>query len=136
MENPTLSGMNTHAIRWLALLLCAGCADVPMETHVISDPPGARIEVNGSYVGPAPVDVTLPQTANRHRLKGRTIILAMQVAPGQKLQEKVLQNHQQIPSQVLFDMRLGQQAGSKELSTPAATNEPPAEAKPATNISD
>src|ERR1041384_3913306 len=136
MENPTLSGMNTHAIRWLALLPCAGCADVPMETHVISDPPGARIEVNGSYVGPAPVDVTLPQTANRHRLKGRTIILAMPVEPDQKLQQKVLQNHQQIPSQVLFDMRLGQQAGSKELRTPAATNEPPAEAKPATNISD
>ena len=127
--------MNTRAIRWLALLLCAGCADVPVKTHVISEPPGARIEVNGSYIGPAPVDVTLPQTANRHRLKGRTIILAMPVAPGQMVQEKILYNHQAIPAQMLFDMSLDQRAGSKESSGPTDTNPPPSEAKPATDIS-
>ena len=108
-----------------ALLLIVGltgCETPPLRTRIISEPPGARIEVNGNYVGPAPVEVTLPQSGDRHRLKGRAIILALPTAPGQRLQETVLTHKQVVPEQVLFDMSFDRQAVMMEA---LQTNAPP-----------
>ena len=115
----------------LVLAAAAGCTSVPpVMTHITSDPPGARIEVNNGYVGTTPVDVALPQTPNHHRLKSTMVIAALPVAPGQKLQQKIFEHRQLSPAQIWFDMTLDPQAASVGLSTPPSTNQQPAEAKP------
>jgi hypothetical protein len=110
----------------LLLLMLVGCASPPLATRIITDPPGARIEVNGNYVGPAPVDVTLPQTGNRHKLKGRAIILAFPVAPGQKLQQVVLSSKQIVPAEVRIDMTFDREAAMIPPATPPAATPPAA----------
>jgi hypothetical protein len=86
-------------------IVCAiGCATPPMVTHIKSEPAGARIEVNESYVGEAPVDVTLPQAGKRHRLLAHVMIRALAAEAGQNDQEKHYYYHQWAPENVLFDM--------------------------------
>ena len=96
--------------RMRLIVLCAaaamvvGCATEPMVTHVISDPPGARIEVNESFVGQAPVDVTLPQVGPHHRLRMHVTIRAIPVEPGKPEQAKEFYYNQWAPEHVLFDI--------------------------------
>ena len=106
----------------------AGCAtEVPVRTHFISEPPGTRIEVNGNYIGTTPVDFTLPQTPNHHKLKGDVTIIAMPSSPDQKQQQKILRHRQEAPAQVLFDMTLD------ESGNHARTDKPPVAATSDTN---
>jgi len=84
--------------------LIAGCADQPVRTHIVSEPAGARIEVNGAYMGTAPLDVTLPQKSEHHRLRDMARIVAVPAEPGQYQQEKTFFDHQPAPVEVLFDM--------------------------------
>ncbi len=85
----------------------AGCATTPMTSHIQSNPPGARIEVNESSVGVAPVDVTLPQKGPHHRLREHVTIRALPAGPGQYEQVKEFYYNQWAPENVLFDMTPG-----------------------------
>jgi len=86
-------------------IACAiGCASEPMRTHITSEPPGARIEVNESYVGDTPVDVTLPQSGPHHRLKAHVTIRALASGAEQSEQEKQFFYNQWAPENLLFDM--------------------------------
>jgi hypothetical protein len=96
-----------HQMKLLAivaiLVSSIGCATKPMPTHIQSDPPGARIEVNEAAVGLTPVDVTLPQTGSHHRLKEHITIRALPAGPGQYEQEKQFYYNQWAPENVLFE---------------------------------
>jgi len=85
------------------LIVCVGCA-TPTVTHIESDPPGARIEVNENVVGDTPLDVTLPQKGEHHRLLGKVVVKAYPVKEGEYKQEKVLFYRQEAPARVLFIM--------------------------------
>jgi hypothetical protein len=89
----------------IAPIACAiGCASQPMLTHINSEPPGARIEVNENYVGVTPVDVTLPQSGSHHKLKEHITIRALALEAGKPDHEKQLYYNQWAPENVLFDM--------------------------------
>jgi hypothetical protein len=97
----------------LQVVLCAvaigyyaGCAAEKVVTHIDSQPPGARIEVNDNVVGITPCDVTLPQHGEQHRLPERVIVKASPTegAERQYKQEKFLVSHQEAPTRILFIM--------------------------------
>ena len=73
-------------------------------TLVISEPPGARIEINDEYVGDAPLYVELPQYRYGGRLNRRILMRATPKDDGQA-QVKVLANGAEIPQRMLFDTR-------------------------------
>ncbi len=75
----------------------------------MSDPPGARIEVNNDYVGDAPTTITL--TGNKQGVVRQYVIRATPIAGGQYVQTKVLSHYRggpsdPVPSRIFFDMRL------------------------------
>ena len=113
--------------QFMVLLVVAGlcgCETVPVQTRITSEPPGARIEVNGNVVGEAPVTVTLRQTQNHHKVKGLTTIQAYPVQEGQFVQTKTLQKVL-VPEHVHFDMRLQPlSVGLPAIVKPAETNAP------------
>jgi hypothetical protein len=88
------------------LVICVGCAAEKSVTHIDSQPPGARIEVNEGVVGVTPCDVVLAQHGEHHRLSQRVIVKAYPPdnAQGQFKQEKFLVSQQEAPSRVLFLM--------------------------------
>jgi hypothetical protein len=94
--------MNLVAVCAAAATL-VGCATPPMMTHITSDPPGARIDVNESFVGQAPVDVTLPQRGPHHRLRMHVTIRAIPTEPDKPEQIKQFYYNQDAPKTVLFD---------------------------------
>ena len=83
-----------------------------VEIH--SEPPGARIEVSGNYIGDTPITTTL-QCAPDGRFLEHTTIRALPTIPGQYVQSKFFdggyqyyhQLNNSVPSRVFFDMRLG-----------------------------
>ncbi len=83
-----------------------GCASERLVTHIDSQPPGARIEVNENVVGTAPCDVTLFQRGENHLLRQRVIVKAYPAdgSQGQYPQEKFLVSHQRAPEHLLFIM--------------------------------
>ena len=87
-------------------MTCIGCAAERTATHIDSQPPGARIEVNGNAVGVTPCDVVLEQRGEHHRLRQRNIIVAYppEGAQGQYRQQKFLVSHQEAPARILFIM--------------------------------
>jgi len=87
-----------------AVVFTAGCASEPIATHIQSDPPGARIEVNEGTVGTAPVSVVLPQHGSHHRLREHVTIRAYPTGPGQYQQVKQLYYNQWAPQNIEFDM--------------------------------
>jgi hypothetical protein len=89
-----------------SLVICIGCAAEKSVTHIESQPPGARIEVNEGVVGVTPCDVVLSQSGEHHRLQERAIVKAYppEGAQGQYKQEKFLISHQEVPSSLLFIM--------------------------------
>ena len=88
------------------LVICVGCAAEKSVTHIDSQPPGARIEVNEGDVGVTPCDVVLPQHGEHHRLSQRIIVKAYPPdgAQAQFKQEKFLGSQQESPSRLLFIM--------------------------------
>jgi len=79
-------------------------------TEVISDPSGARIEVNGDYIGDAPLFVKLPRPSalKRHRdtSEGTVTVIAYPVGERQYRQVKYLDVRRRVPSRIFFDMNL------------------------------
>jgi hypothetical protein len=73
--------------------------------QIISDPPGARIEVNQDYVGDAPLSISVPEKDGNFTKE--TIIQATPTQQGQYVQSKWFSNGEAIPSRLLFSTGLG-----------------------------
>ncbi len=56
--------------------------------EILSEPPGARIEVNDDYVGDTPATISVPCTPDG-RFTEATVICAMPTRPGDYMQTKV-----------------------------------------------
>lgn len=93
----------------------AGCAGVrsashgPVTTRFISSPTGARIEVNGSYIGNAPMSYTWPaQYQDGARFRDELTVRAYPSGAGQFAQRKFFESHggnlPLIPARIYFDM--------------------------------
>ncbi len=104
---------------FLASLALVGCATMSPNTYVmdyngytyyqykveiISNPPGAKIEINNDYVGDAPITRTVN---GNWGMLADTIIRAIPTQPGQFVQTKYLPGTQPFPSRIYFDMSLG-----------------------------
>jgi hypothetical protein len=86
----------------------------PRKTQIISEPPGARIEVNGNYVGDAPVTVELPQRGDY--IDEDTVVRAVPNGGGDYTQTKRFLTSDpwyhpgfagdKIPSRIFFNMHL------------------------------
>jgi hypothetical protein len=72
--------------------------------QIISDPVGARIEVNDDYVGDAPISITVPREGANFA-KGTTI-RATPTLQGQYVQSKYFDRTSEVPSRILFSMGL------------------------------
>lgn len=111
-----------NSTRFAALALFAGllgCATRPelehqVVTEIISDPPGVRIEVNGDYIGDAPVTTKLRHHPSDKVVMGKVVIRALPRNGGEHIQEKTFQGPQYpfdphrdvVPKRVFFDMKL------------------------------
>ena len=112
-----------YGLALLFVLSCCGCSTTELNTflygdpvgrpawvpaqatgwgiaHIISDPPGAKIEVNDSYAGITPLDVPL-----WYQNWAMIRIVANPVLPGQYLQNKLL-TVPPIPQTIYFNMNL------------------------------
>lgn len=87
----------------------------PRKTQIISEPPGARIEVNDNYVGDAPVTVELPQRGEY--FDEDTVVRAIPDEGADYTQTKRFLTSDpwyhpgfagdKIPSRIFFNMHLG-----------------------------
>ncbi len=107
----------------LCMLSCYGCSTAELNTflygkpngrpgwvppqatgwgvaHIISDPPGAKIEINDNYIGVTPIDANL-----WYQNWAMIRIVANPVLPGQYLQNKLLMVPP-IPQTIYFNMNL------------------------------
>jgi PEGA domain len=89
------------------------------KVEILSDPAGARIEVNDNYVGDAPITVEIPQSGGY--FTRNTVIRALPTEGGDYVQAKYFSgsipdvwypetvgaHRDQIPSRIFFDVRLG-----------------------------
>lgn len=90
--------------------ILAGGLPRDYEVEVVSDPPGARIEVNNDYIGDAPLKVMMRGTPNGG-VSRNYVIRALPVEHGQFTQTKAFVHYSRIPSnpiprRVFFDMHL------------------------------
>jgi PEGA domain-containing protein len=86
----------------------------PKETQIISEPPGARIEINGNYVGDAPLTVELAQRGDY--FDEDTVVRAIPHEEGDYAQTKRFLTNDpwyhpgfvgdKIPSRIFFNMHL------------------------------
>ena len=101
----------------LLLILCAGCAASKVGTRtveIISEPPGAGIEINGVYKGKAPLKVSVTAMIHDDESYGcfarETFIKASPTAPDQSEQTRLFQGYDgheggdPIPKRIVFDM--------------------------------
>jgi hypothetical protein len=99
------------------------------KVQIISDPPGARIEVNNDYVGDAPITLDILNLYGSGQFSADTVIRAIPNEAGDFVQVKHFAGHpdkygpeksDQIPSRILFDMHLGPVAPTVDVNvTPA-----------------
>ena len=86
----------------------------PKKTQIISEPPGARIEINDNYVGDAPITVELAQRGDY--FDEDTVVRAIPTEEGDYTQTKRFLTNDpwyhpgfagdKIPSRILFNMHL------------------------------
>ena len=103
--------------RTTGLLLCAavlyGCAasftavseGTVGATLILSDPPGARIEINDDYIGETPLYVKFSTGTTHGRFIDAMIVRALPIGAGQYTQTKNLYG-KKAPRKMLFDMGL------------------------------
>ncbi|MHC4458064.1 MAG: hypothetical protein ACYS0I_13455 [Planctomycetota bacterium] len=100
---------------WIcSLLTClvffAGCAAFEAytaTTKVISDPPGARIELDDDYIGDAPLEIIWDERLMMERtFERKHTITALPIYGGQQVQLKFFWPGDSIPKTILFDMSL------------------------------
>lgn len=82
------------------------------DMRVISQPPGARIELNNGYMGETPLSIKVPCSPDGRFLE-TVIVRALPTVEGHYSQTKVFSGgytmirNDQVPATVFFDMRLG-----------------------------
>ena len=114
----------SSAIFVFCLLLCSGCASHPnvqrpkQSVQIVSQPAGARIEVNGRYVGDAPTTVEI-EVSPHGRFWNDTFIKAYPKDSGY-IQIKAFNGESHwsisdpIPARISFDTRIDPAAGLDE----------------------
>ncbi len=111
---------------WLlpvAVGLSTGCAfDRHKEVEIVSEPPGARIEVNGDFVGCAPTTIKLLGESDG-QVQMDYAIRAYPPGPEYYPQAKLFMRRpsgesDRIPKRVYFDMRVRQPADSAKRRRP------------------
>ncbi|UCH83173.1 MAG: PEGA domain-containing protein [Candidatus Latescibacterota bacterium] len=94
------------------ILVCC-CKPRPVEVpwyseeetiEIVTDPPGAQIEVNGEHVGNAPLVVRVVRGSSNGIAKTLSI-RALPQEPGYHTQLKVIAYGQRTPKKVFFDMK-------------------------------
>jgi len=97
----------------LSLLFSCGCAITselicgPIETEFLSDPSGAKIEIDNEYTGTTPLKVTLERECNwysYHRARKPIVIKAVPVESGQFTQYRIIRKTDLIPRRIVFHM--------------------------------
>ncbi|MBL7131369.1 MAG: PEGA domain-containing protein [Candidatus Omnitrophica bacterium] len=97
----------------LFLIFSCGCAITselicgPIETEILSDPDGAKIEINNEYMGTTPLKVTLERECDwysYHRARKPIVIKAEPVKSGQFTQYKIIRKTDLIPRRIVFHM--------------------------------
>ena len=97
------------------IITLSGCSSTSYKSiSVISDPPGAKIEVNGSYVGQAPVTVTAKCWPDDQVAINTETFRALPFRNGQYVQTKQFvgpnapfdPHHDVLPDTILFQMDL------------------------------
>jgi PEGA domain len=73
--------------------------------QILSDPPGARIEINDNYVGETPITVQISLWGAG--FTKATSIRAIPVVGGQYLQSKFFSAKDEVPDRIFFEMNLG-----------------------------
>ena len=93
------------------MLLLVGCATTRYQAvQIISDPPGAKIEINNQYVGETPVTLTIPYVVDYSQnwngnAYGSWNIVAYPTIAGQYVQRKFVTPP--VPSTIYFNMGIG-----------------------------
>lgn len=86
--------------------LAVGCEPVTHQVRISSDPPGARIELNGDYIGDAPIDYFFRSPLAENVWPEDTEIVAYPAESGQFVQNKSFRHHTRLPRHILFIMNL------------------------------
>ncbi len=104
-------------------MLAGGCAaTVPTaspsgRTLIESDPPGARIDIGGQYVGTTPLRVNIPR---QYDVYGGTynniLVVANPITPGQQVQSKMIRYDEGTPTHMFFNMNLVSVPNSSNLN--------------------
>ena len=77
----------------------------PLE--IVSEPSGARIEVNDEYVADAPCVIKVPVDENGGSNAPLLMIRAIPSQPGEYVQTKTFLRYDRVPNRILFSMYLG-----------------------------
>jgi PEGA domain len=72
--------------------------------QILSDPAGAKIEINENYVGETPITVQVPLW--RVGFTNATSIRAIPAVGGQYLQSKFFSAKDEVPDRIFFEMNL------------------------------
>jgi len=100
-------------IFYLSLISLSGCAITselicgPIETEILSDPTGAKIEIDNKYVGTTPLTVTLERECDWYNYRGAInpiIIKAEPTNSGQFSQYKTIKQSDTLPRRIAFYM--------------------------------
>ncbi len=87
-------------------VLLAGCMK-EWDVEVLSEPPGARIEVDNDYVGNSPLTIAIPGTFDRGVSEfDHHVIRAIPNGPGY-VQTKILWGNKKLPKRIFFNTNLG-----------------------------
>ena len=113
---------------FLSCVLIYGCASVPTadpsgRTLIESEPPGARIEIGGQYVGTTPVRVNIPRVSI-HQTGNNVVVVANPIKPGQQVQRKVIAYDETTPTHMFFDMNLVTIPNSSTVNLNLASHQP------------
>ena len=68
---------------------------------VTSDPPGAKIDWNGEYVGTAPLKRVLN---GRRGIAAPVVVTAHAVSPGQRCETRAFPGNEPLPREIHFDL--------------------------------
>jgi hypothetical protein len=89
------------------LTLISGCATTRHDhVEIISEPPGAKIEVDNEFVGVTPYSGDIKRTSAPFGPWRSAQVNAYPAAAGQCTQSKLIEQRQDTPSRMYFDMTL------------------------------
>lgn len=96
----------------IAAMVFAGCASTPIKTasvEILSEPPGAKIEINNDYIGTTPCTAKIPANIMGEFTRDTTI-QAFPVDKGLRVQKKHFSGgyddggNDLVPKRILFNM--------------------------------